>query len=103
MTVETQITMMFARGMFFSGSRHSSPVCAMISYPSNTMNVNPIDPRRDRNCAQFVSPRKNGWKWSEGNGPENAAYRAKTMKATTIPIRVVVTIVSQRPVIFVPR
>src|SRR5574342_859173 len=40
--VEIVSVTQWARGTFRSGSRTSSPVCAMISYPAKTTNVRPI-------------------------------------------------------------
>jgi len=96
-------TIQFARGMLWPGSFVSSPVCAMISYPSNTMNVNPIAMRIDSAFSPRVSYRKNGSRFDVGRSwVRNQATPARAY-VMTIARSAKVTMTLNRPVVRVPR
>src|SRR2546428_10722594 len=58
----------FARGMSFAGFRVSSPVWAMISYPSKTMNVRPIVIRITTNGGDGARGGDSGGKFAGATG-----------------------------------
>ena len=92
-----------ARGMSFVGLRVSSPVCAMISYPSNTMNVSPIAMRTTTADGYEDTLSKNGLRFEDAEGFLPHQVRPKTTKSRMTARSTTVIAMLERPVAFAPR